>query len=559
MMAEALASRCCPEDVEVISACLAPHGVNPLARRLLEEIDIDPDAMPLLTPESIELFTFDLVVTLGRFDPSCRPKLPGMPPHLHWDMPDPDSTVPEKIRLAELREAMQQIANRMQGMMDSGLLHALYLTRNNLELVLDNMLDGVMAHTSSRRIFYFNPAAEAITGHRRDDVIGRDCHDVFPGRFCGGTCSYCEDGEDGTHVVRKERGFTRPDGEERMLDMVTMPLTDGNSRNVGALVSFKDNTELNKVRSRLRHHHKLFGLIGKDPEMVALFEQLREVGPSQAPTLIQGESGTGKELAALAIHSLSDRREASFVAVNCGALPEGVLESELFGHVRGAFTGAVKDKKGRFELADGGSLFLDEIGELSPAMQVKLLRVLQERNIEPVGAEKPRKVNVRIISATNRDLRRQMERKHFRRDLFYRLCVVPITMPPLRERRLDIPMLVEHFVEQIAEESGRPLLQPGNDAIDLMTRYDWPGNVRELRNAIEYAYVKCYGDTIQVRHLPPEIREQKPSKQDKPPKVPKDDILKVLANTGGNKKEAAKRLRIGRATLYRYLDFYDLS
>jgi transcriptional regulator with PAS, ATPase and Fis domain len=250
------------------------------------------------------------------------------------------------------------------------------------------------------------------------------------------------------------------------------------------------------------------------------------------------------------------------VAVSCGALPEGILESELFGHVRGAFTGAVRDKKGRFELADGGTIFLDEVGDLSGAMQVALLRVLQERTIQPVGSEKTIHVDVRVISATNRNLRHMMEKGEFRRDLFYRLCVVPIEPPPLRERRLDIALLTDHFLEVVSEETDRQLLTVTPGAIEALTRYPWPGNVRELRNAIEYTYVKCHTGSIEPEHLPPEIREHedRPTATPGPaPKLTREQIVVALAKAGGNKKRAAELLGVGRATLYRNLSKHELS
>ena len=296
--------------------------------------------------------------------------------------------------------------------------------------------------------------------------------------------------------------------------------------------------------------------------MLDLFDHIREVSAVNAPVLIQGESGTGKELVANIIHKIGPRSEEPFVAINCGALPEGILESELFGHKRGAFSGAVQDRKGRFELADKGTIFLDEVSELSPAMQVKLLRVLQEQRFEPVGGEKTLAVNVRVISATNQNLRGLMEKKKFRRDLFYRLCVVPINLPPLRNRRMDIPPLVEHSLEFTAKELGRPILIPSSDVIDLLSRYPWPGNVRELHNAIEYAYVKCRTGIIQAEHLPPEIVSFETKKRLKPGpklKIKKEKVLDALVKARGNRKEAARMLNVGRATLYRYLDIFNLK
>ena len=557
LMAEGIAAQKKIDGVSFISASMTSADVHPMALSVSEEKGADIGDLQLRTPLDIELFMFDLVITIGEFDQNCRPNLPGMPPSLHWNITEPrDEPSSEQIR-QQFRTAFDDLSAKVKILFQSDLLHALFVTRKNLQIILDNLVDGVMAHTTSRRIFYFNRAAEQITGYKREDVLGKDCHDVFPGRFCGGVCLFCHiDG--GKHLERqkKELTFVRPDGEERSLAMATMPLSDSDDQSVGALISFKDNSELAALRQRLKHHHSLGGMVGKDPKMLSLFDQIREVGAVNAPVLIEGESGTGKELVANAIHEISPRSGMPLVAINCGALPEGVLESELFGHVKGAFTGAIRDKKGRFELADGGTLFLDEVSELSTAMQVKLLRVLQEQRFERVGGEQTIQVDVRIISATNRSLRKMMERGKFRSDLFYRLCVVPIKLYPLRERKLDIPMLVEHFTELIGEESGKAILAPSVEVIDVMTKYPWPGNVRELRNAIEYAYVKCYERTIQVQHLPPEIlsyQGKAPAKPGPHPKLSKAAVTQALLKADGNKKMAAEELGVGRATLYRYL------
>jgi PAS domain S-box-containing protein len=565
LMAEAYARSMNNDDIDLISATMAPPKLSPIAERVMLENGIDISGLSLLTPLDIEPFTFDLIITLGSIDQNCRPNLPGMPPHLHWDVPDPKPGSPEAVLLRELRKARDELKEKVETLFDSELLHALFVTRGNLELILDNLLDGVMAHTTNRRIFFFNQAAEKITGYRREAILGKDCHDVFSGRFCGGDCQFCEgpNKHDDRTVIKKEIVFTRPDGKERILRMSIVPLSDADGNGLGALLSFIDDTELSLLKRRLKHHHSLGGLVGKDPKMLELFKHIREVSSENVPVLIEGESGTGKELVAKAIHDISPRAEEPFVAINCGALPEGILESELFGHVRGAFSGAVQDRKGRFELADKGTIFLDEVSELSPAMQVKLLRVLQEQRFEPVGGERTIQVNVRVVSATNQNLRHLMERKQFRRDLFYRLCVIPITLPPLRERRLDIPMLVEHFLELTAQELERPVLSPSNEVLDLFTRYPWPGNVRELRNAIEYAYVKCRSGVIAADHLPPEIAyhgsERRTSKPGPALKLKKEEILAALAEADGNKKQAAKVLRVGRATIYRYLEHYGLK
>ncbi|MBU2646199.1 sigma 54-interacting transcriptional regulator [bacterium] len=459
---------------------------------------------------------------------------------------------------------MDILKKNIDTLFNSDFLNTLFIARRHQQLILDNMLDGVMAHTEKRIVFFFNRAAERITGLKRESVLGKDCHEVFPGRFCGGACDYCDGTIMGTTPdnSRKRVEFKRRDGQIKIMEMMTLPLLDEVDKNIGALVLFKDDTDLEILKSHLKHHHTLGQLITKDPKMLDVFEQIKEVAEIRAPVLIEGESGTGKELVANAIHSQSSRAKKPFVAVNCGALPEGILESELFGHVKGAFTGAVNDRKGRFELADQGTLFLDEVAELSPAMQVKLLRALQEKSFERVGGEKPVHVNIRVISATNQDLKLLMKKKKFRRDLYYRLCVVPIYLPPLRERRLDIPVLVEHFLDLVAAETERDVLGYTNETIDALSAYSWPGNVRELRNAIEYAYVKSRDSVIKVDHLPPEILsyQRRSKKKTGPPlKIKKEKVALALTKSNGNRKEAANLLGIGRATLYRYLSLYGLQ
>ncbi len=564
LMAESFARKMGSGDIDFISASMMPPRLNPVAEKIMLEKDMDISRFSLKTLLDVEPFMFDLIITLGDFDEGCSPNLPGMPPNFNWDVPDPAADEDEQKVEEALRKARDILEEKIKTLFKSGMLYALFVTRRNLELILDNLLDGVMAHTTNRRIFFFNQAAEKITGHRREDVLGKDCHEVFPGKFCGGICDYCEGVAvfNQKDVTKNEVSFRRPDGKKRILQMSIMPISDDEGEGVGALISFKDDTELKQLKSRIKHHHSIGGLVGKDPKMIDLFNQIREVSSVLVPVLIEGESGTGKELVANAIHDTGPRADKPFVAINCGALPEGILESELFGHVRGAFTGAEQDRKGRFELADGGTIFLDEVGELSTAMQVKLLRVLQEQRFERVGGEKSIQVDVRVISATNQNLRQMMEKKKFRRDLFYRLCVVPITLPPLRERRLDIPMLMEHFLELIAVEINRPVLTPSNEIMDLLIGYPWPGNVRELHNAIEYVYVKCRSGIIEPGNLPPEIVNYEvkiPVKPGPSLKYKKEEILLGLAKAEGNRKETAKLLGIGRATLYRYLDHYNLK
>ncbi len=334
------------------------------------------------------------------------------------------------------------------------------------------------------------------------------------------------------------------------------------SESLCMVFSFVDITELTHLRRRLKTEQCFAGIIGRDPKMLELFDTIREVTEVHVPVLIQGESGTGKELVAAAIHDEGPLADKPFVPVNCGALPEGILESELFGHVKGAFTGAVRDRKGRFQLADGGTIFLDEIGEIPVSTQVKLLRVLQEGVFQRVGDEEDIKVDVRVISATNKDLAKEVAEGSFREDLYYRLCVVPVYLPPLRERRNDIPLLAEYLLKKAVAGKGNNHVTLSSEAIDIMMDYDWPGNVRELENAIQHALVKCRGDLLLPEHLPSNIlkmgmvteRSSKKGTKKRKSKLNLETVWKALAETGGNKIDAAQKLGISRATLYRFLE-----
>lgn len=328
------------------------------------------------------------------------------------------------------------------------------------------------------------------------------------------------------------------------------------------------------ITERVRSRTGFCGLISRDSRMHEIFDTIRDLAQLMVPVLIQGESGTGKELVARAIHTEGPRASGPFVPVNCGALPEGLLESELFGHVKGAFTGAIRSKKGRFELANGGTLFLDEMADLPKDLQVKLLRVLQEGEIERVGAEQSTSVDVRIISAANRNLITEVERGRFREDLYYRIKVVPIVLPPLRDRKTDIPLLAEHFLEEAARE-GQPSEGISRDAVACLVDHGWPGNVRELQSAVHFALIKSRGALIHPYHLPPElatVEEPRPSahrtvddspavehplrpigKPGRAPKLSQENVVDAIARSGGNKAEAARLLGVGRATLYRFL------
>jgi len=426
----------------------------------------------------------------------------------------------------------------------------------NLEDILDNLTKGIIAHDKERRILFFNRAAEKITGYSREEVLGKDCHEAFGGPFCGGRCSFQEGSPDSLDHISYPLNTLTKHGEPRRVEMSVSGTNDDMGSFVGVIASFRDVTDLTGLKIQVGDLTGFAGLIGRDPEMLKIYSQIRDMATNDYPVHISGETGTGKELVAAAIHNESRRGGMTFVPINCGALPEGILESELFGHVKGAFTGAIRDKKGRFELANHGTLFLDEVADLPKVVQAKLLRVLQEGTFERVGSEKTVSVDVRIISATNQDLKRGVKRGDFREDLYYRINVVPIHLPPLRRRENDIPLLIEHFLSKSMEE-GQDSQGLSKEALEIMIDYPWPGNVRELQSAVRFALVKARGRIIQPKNLPMELQKlKKPQSRKLDPEI----VQAALTQSGGNKAKAARLLGVGRATLYRFLaDFPNLS
>ncbi len=427
--------------------------------------------------------------------------------------------------------------------------------RKSLEYILNNLKEGIFAHDLDRRILFYNDGAEKILGFSREEVLGKDCHEIFGEALCGNRCSFCtteptlEDKKDHTlHITTKN-------GLKRMVDMSIILMKDDNNQDIGALATITDLTELIELQMDTEKIFSFSNIIGRNKKMISVFKQIRDVTDYDFPVHISGETGTGKELVAHAIHNESHRGGAPFVPINCGALPEGLIESELFGHVRGAFSGAIRDKKGRFEMADGGTVFLDEVSELPKLMQVKLLRFLQEETFEKVGGEKTISVDARIISATNKDLKQEVENGSFREDLFYRLNVIPIAVPPLRERKTDIPLLVDHFLKQFPGHKGRKEFKIADKALSMMMDYRWPGNVRELQNCIQFSIVRCKGSMIRPTDLPLELKQFTPKKSKRGPSRKLDPLAvkEALIKTGGNKVKAAKLLGVGRATLYRFI------
>ena len=451
------------------------------------------------------------------------------------------------------------------------------LQRGNIEAILDAVGDGIFTIDERLRIVQFNRAAEEITGFSRDEALGMSCLEIFRQILAGQECLVCKAMEREDYVRLVERELARKDGRRRLVLVTTTPMLDAGGRRAGVVVVFRDIQELRELTEQAKGRAAFEGLIGKNHRMQQIYRLIEQVADSMASVLIEGESGTGKELVAKAIHHKSPRANKPFVAVSCATLAESLLESELFGHVKGAFTGAVTAKVGRFELADGGTLFLDEIGDISPAIQLKLLRVLQEHTVERVGESRPRTVNVRIIAATNRDLRHLIAEGKFREDLYYRLKVVPISVPPLRERTDDITLLVGHFVDRFRKQTGKPVTEVTADAISALLDYAWPGNVRELENAIEHAFVRCAGTEIALAHLPRDVRgvprrpqprgesriggpEGAPGRAAPSPaeSSERERILRTLNETGWNRTVTARRLRLSRVSLWRKIRKYGI-
>lgn len=426
-------------------------------------------------------------------------------------------------------------------------------------VILDSINDGVFTVDRQWRITSFNRAAEQITGVRRQDALGRPCCEVFRANICETACALRQTLTTGRPIVNKAVYILDTQGNRLPISISTAVFKDERGQVIGGVETFRDLSFVEDLRKELEADCAFAGIVGRSPAMRQLFEILPQIAESDSSVLIEGPSGTGKEVFARAIHNLSGRRNKRFVAVNCGALPDTLLESELFGYKAGAFTDARQDKPGRFALADGGTLFLDEIGDVSPAMQARLLRVLQERTFEPLGAVEPIKTDVRVIAATNKDLAKLVRKGQFREDLFYRIHVIRLALPSLRDRREDLPLLIEHFLAKFNRLQGKDIVGVSDDALVRLMEYDYPGNVRELENIIEHAFVLCQGSLIELPHLPPNVRgdfagESTPSLAGMTlDAMERLLIADALCRHGGNRTAAARQLGINPSTLFRKL------
>jgi len=452
------------------------------------------------------------------------------------------------------------------------LLRRVKFDDRRLKMILDNLDLGVMTVDRGGHVTFFNTMAEAITGFGRSEVLGKLCSAMFPPEFCRDVVQFKQrQGEDAEPTSIEAEVVTRQ-GSRLPVKAKCMALKNEDGRIVGGLTTIADLSLKYQLDQVIEDRYTFYDMVGRDPAMRKIFEIIPVVAVSESTVLIEGPTGTGKDLLAKVIHNASGRAGKPLVKVNCAALPDNLLESELFGYVKGAFTGAERDKPGRFQLADGGTLFLDEIGDLPLSLQAKLLRVLEDREFYPLGSRRTTKVDVRIISATNQGLERLVAEKRFREDLFYRINVMRLELPPLRERKGDVPLLITHILKRLGDRKGVRIEKITEGAMEVLLNHEYPGNVRELENILEHALIICQERVLRRKHLPIQILRQSP-----PPEAPKDEvgrrpdweterarreremILAALRAHQWRRGEAAAELNIDRTTLWRKMKKYRIS
>jgi PAS domain S-box-containing protein len=435
-----------------------------------------------------------------------------------------------------------------------------------LKMVLDNLDTGVFTVTRGGLITFFNTIAEKISGFKREEIIGKPCSLLLGEGASDGTAFLKQAVEDGKARSNKKGLLTTKDRRGIPIRGNYMALRNEGGRVIGGLATIQDLSLLDQLQRAITSRYAFADMIGKDPSIQKVFEIVPVIAESDATLLIEGPTGTGKDLLAKVIHNASRRTHKPMVKVNCAALPDTLLESEMFGYVKGAFTGADRDKPGRFQEAEGGTIFLDEIGDLPLSLQAKLLRVLEDKEFYPLGSRKTTKVDVRIIAATNRVLEGMVEAKRFREDLFYRLNVIRLELPPLKERRADIPLLIEHILRQLSSAKERKASRISEEAMAILLNYDFPGNVRELENVLEHALIICQEEAIEPKHLPLFLRKAMPAagsraEAGRPENLPseKERLLQALEKHHWHRGEAARALQMDRTTLWRKMKRHHLQ
>jgi len=432
------------------------------------------------------------------------------------------------------------------------------------DIILDSITDGVFTVDKEWHVTSFNRAAEKITQIPREEAIGQLCSYVFKASICEGSCALRHTMETGEPVTNLQIYIIRADGTRVPVSISTALLKDSRGEVIGGVETFRDLSTVEELKRELKGRYTFSEIVSRNHRIQEIFAILPAIAESTSTVLVEGESGTGKELFCRAIHNLSPRRDGPFVAINCGALPDNLLESELFGYKAGAFTDARKDKPGRVALAEGGTMLLDEIGDISPALQVRLLRLLQEKVYEPLGSTESVKADIRVLAATNRNLDELMEAGKFRRDLYYRINVIKITIPPLRERKDDIPLLAQHFIDHYNSLYSKEITGISDAAMACLLDHDYPGNVRELENAVEHAFILCRGGLILPEHLPQQFRKGTEGEAPviKPATLDEIEALAIresLKRNEGKKKAAARELGISRSTLDRKMRKYGIG
>ena len=432
-------------------------------------------------------------------------------------------------------------------------------------VILDSISEGVFTVNSDWCITSFNRAAELITGISRKIAVGKHCRDILRADICETGCTLAQTMQTGKPIMNKAVHIIDAKGKKRAIAISTALLKDKTGEVIGGVETFRDTSLIEQLRKEIEGRYSCEDIISQSHKMQILFAILPNIAESSTTILIEGQSGTGKELFARAIHNLSFRKDKAFIAVNCGALPDTLLESELFGYKAGAFTDAKKDKPGRFALSQGGTIFLDEIGDISASVQVKLLRVLQDKTFEPIGGISPVKADVRIIAATNKKLEQLVKEGKFRDDLYYRINVMKLELPPLRERKEDIPLLVEHFIGRFNRLHNKNICCITNEVTAALLSYNYPGNVRELENIIEHCFVLCEGEIIETKHLPSSVQpllKTQSAQESEPATIKQMEIILIkqaLKRNKGNRTAAAKQLGIDKSTLFRKMKAFDIN
>jgi PAS domain S-box-containing protein len=448
------------------------------------------------------------------------------------------------------------------------LIDRIHYEERSLKIILDNLNVGIFTVDRSGHITFFNTAAEKISGYNRREILGQPCTTIFEADDAQEVCLLKETIVDGVSRSSRRGQMTTRDGVTIPIRANYMALRNEKGTAVGGLMTFHDLTLIHQLDQAMRDRYTFHDMIGKSPAMQKIFEMINVIATTDATILIEGSTGTGKDLLAKVIHSASPRADKTLVKVNCAAIPDNLLESEMFGYVQGAFTGAERDKPGRFQEADGGTIFLDEIGDLPLPLQAKLLRVLEDKEFYRLGSRHTVKVNVRIISASNRNLAKLVEKKLFREDLYYRLNVFRIELPELRDRRVDLPLLIGHILRRLSVGRDIRLPEISEKAMELLLNYHYPGNVRELENILEHALIICQEDTIQPTHLPEYLQAQPPARKGMPmaaaeqrfvpENTERDKLLATLRQYNWHRSQSARALGMDRTTLWRKMKKHGL-